>query len=54
MSGQEAEEADCHRDGPPPVAGGGLQAAAPARLGGAAQAGQLPGAGHGSGQGLVL
>ena len=54
MSGQEAEEEDRHRDGPPPCAGGCLQAGAAAQLGGAAQARQQPGAGHGRGQGLVL
>ena len=54
MSGQEAEEEDRHRDGPPPCAGGCLQTGAAAQFGGAAQARQQPGAGHGRGQGLVL
>ena len=54
MSGQKAEEEDRHRDGPPPCAGGCLQTGAAAQLGGAAQARQKPGAGHGRGQGLVL
>lgn len=54
MSGQEAEEEDRHRDGPPPCAGGCLQTGPAAQLGGAAQARQQPGAGHGRGQGLVL